>query len=67
MILPKYYTVKHIAQIFCRDEATIRRWITEGKRITFDGIEYKPDHDPAGNWLFKAIEIEFSSSIKKID
>ena len=57
MILPKYYTVKYIAQIFCRDEATIRRWITEGKRIVMDGMQYIAEKDPGNCWLFKVKEV----------
>lgn len=56
-MLPKYYTVRHIAEVFERDEATIRRWITEGRAIKFDGIVYIPEKDPGNNWRFKAKKI----------
>lgn len=51
-------TVKHIAEIFCRSEFTIRRWIQEERDFIFDGYIYLPEKDPAGNWLFKKKLIE---------
>lgn len=65
MTLPRYYTVQHLAEIFHRDEVTIRRWISEGKTIAFAGIEYHPEKDPGNNWLFTAVEIEYSSTLRK--
>ena len=47
-----YLTVKDISVIFRTTEKTIRRWIDEGRDITFDGKSYLPKKDPGGNWLF---------------
>lgn len=58
MALPRYYTVRHVAEIFNRDENTIRRWITEGRRVVFRGVEYVPEKDPGKNWLFYTISVE---------
>lgn len=65
MTLPRYYTVQHIAEIFHRDEVTIRRWIAEGRAIVFAGIEYQYEKDPGKNWLFRAVEIEYSTTARK--
>lgn len=50
--MPTYYTVKHLAAIFHRSEQTIRRWVDEGRDISFDGKRYDPQKDPGGEWLF---------------
>lgn len=50
--MPRYMTVKDLAQLFVTTEKTIRRWIDEDRDITFDGMNYRPEKDPGGNWLF---------------
>lgn len=50
--MPTYVTVQHLAEMFHRDMQTIRRWIDEGRDISFDGRRYVPKKDPGGAWLF---------------
>lgn len=57
MALPRYYTVKHVAEIFNRHQNTIRRWIDEGRPIVFRGVQYIPEKDPGENWLFYTEEV----------
>lgn len=50
--MTEYATKKDLAKIFKKKPRTIQRWLDEGKKIVFDGREYRPEKDPGGNWRF---------------
>lgn len=49
--MPKLYTVKALAELFDKDEETIRRWIK-------DGDVFPSAFQVKGGWYVKAIDVK---------